>query len=98
MVLHPRFYPRAGAEAPGPASARELGIGADDFTVLVLFGGKGSPEMRPLCEALLADAARPGTSSRSAATTRACSRAWRSVEARSAGRLHRLGFTDRVAD
>jgi UDP-N-acetylglucosamine:LPS N-acetylglucosamine transferase len=96
MVLHPRFYPRAGPERRA-AARRELGLGDDDFAVLVIFGGKGSPEMHPLCEALLA-----------------ASRAWHviavcgdnprlfeglaAVEAHSGGRLHRLGFSDRVAD
>ena len=56
MVLHPRFH------APDPAARqrtrRELGIGAEDFAVLVLFGGKGSPELHPLCAALLGQSPR----------------------------------------
>jgi 1,2-diacylglycerol 3-beta-galactosyltransferase len=96
MVLHPRFYPRAGPEARDRVRG-ELGLGADTFTVLVLFGGKGSPEMRPLCEALLREAGgfavvaicgdNPGLLESLAA-----------LEAGPGGRLHRLGFTDRVAD
>jgi hypothetical protein len=96
MVLHPRFYPRRGpVEREGVR--RELGIDGASFVVLVLFGGKGSPEMKPLCAALLEG-----------------SHDWRVIaicgdnpslfeslsesERRWPGRLHRLGFTDRVAD
>lgn len=96
MILHPRFYPRAGAEARERVR-REMLLRDQAFTVLVLFGGKGSPEMRPLAEALLADPAglhviavcgdNPGLFESLA-----------EVETRSAGRLRRLGFTDRVAD
>jgi 1,2-diacylglycerol 3-beta-galactosyltransferase len=96
MLLHPRFYPRAGAEARERVR-REMHLGDRAFTVLVLFGGKGSPEIRPLAEALLADPAglhviavcgdNPGLLGSLA-----------ELERRSWGRLHRLGFTERVAD
>ena len=96
MVLHPRFYPPAGPETRVRVR-QELGLGADAFTVLVLFGGKGSPEIRPLSEALL----------REAGALRVVSicgdnpplyESLAPAAARSCGRLHRLGFTDRVAD
>jgi 1,2-diacylglycerol 3-beta-galactosyltransferase len=51
MVLHPRFYPPPAAEARARVRS-EMALG-DAFVVLLLFGGKGSPEVRPLTEALL---------------------------------------------
>lgn len=96
MVLHPRFYPRCGAEARGAIRAA-LGFGPDDFVVLVLLGGKGSAELVPLTEGLLAAAPdwrivaicgdNPGLFASLAG-----------AEAASAGRLRRIGFTDRVSD
>jgi 1,2-diacylglycerol 3-beta-galactosyltransferase len=96
MVLHPRFYPRAGPERRA-AVRGELGLSDRDFVVLVLFGGKGSPEIHPLCEALLAASA----SWHVIAVCGDNPRLFESlaeVEGRSGGRLHRLAFTDRVAD
>jgi 1,2-diacylglycerol 3-beta-galactosyltransferase len=96
MVLHPRFYPRAGADSRA-AMRRELGLSPDDFVVLVLFGGKGSPEMQPLCAGLLA-------ASPSWRVIAVCGDNPRLFEglagmvAGSGGRLRRLGFSDRVAD
>src|SRR5262245_22817847 len=52
MVLHPRFYQMGGAEARARVR-REMRID-DGFVVLLLFGGKGSPEMEPLSERLVA--------------------------------------------
>jgi UDP-N-acetylglucosamine:LPS N-acetylglucosamine transferase len=96
MVLHPRFYRAGGPETRARARA-ELHLGDGDFAVTLLFGGKGSPEMAPLAERLLEkDPAlrviaicgeNAGLFERLAA-----------VEARSARRLVRLGFTDRVAE
>ena len=74
MVLHPRFH-RAGGKDAGPGLRAELGFAAGDFVVTLLFGGKGSPEMLPLAARLLDDDLRRG-SSRSAATTRACTSGW----------------------
>jgi 1,2-diacylglycerol 3-beta-galactosyltransferase len=74
-----------------------MGLGAADFTVLVLFGGKGSPEIRPLCEALLRDPARPRVIA-VCGDNPALFDSLGEMDARSGGRLHRLGFTDRVAD
>lgn len=96
MVLHPRFYP-----SPGPdvrARVRdELGLGEDAFVVLILYGGKGSPEIRPLSEALLRES--PDT-----CVIAICGdnpplyASLEDVEAGAGGRLRRLGFTDRVSD
>lgn len=96
MVLHPRFYPRRGP-AERERVRGELGIDERACVVLVLFGGKGSPEMRPLCASLLE---RPGDW-RVIAICGDNPRLFeglRELESRAAGRLHRLGFTDRVAD
>jgi hypothetical protein len=96
MVLHPRFYRGGGPEARAPARA-ELALGDGDFAVTLLFGGKGSPEMAPLAQRLLATepcfrviaicGENPALFERLAP-----------VEAGAGGRLLRLGFTDRVAE
>ncbi len=96
MILHPRFYPTPGPEVRARVR-RELGLDESAFVVLVLFGGKGSPEIQPLSEALLDVSPdlrviavcgdNPPLYDRLA-----------QVESRSRGRLHRLGFTDRVSE
>jgi len=96
MVMHPRFYRAGGPSVRGPVRG-ELGLGEADFAVTLLFGGKGSPEMAPLAERLLAaDPAfhviticgeNPALFERLAP-----------LEARHPDRLVRLGFTDRVAE
>jgi len=96
MVLHPRFC-RGGGEDAGPRFRAEAGFAADDFVVTLLFGGKGSPEMIPLAERLLAgdrtlrvvaiSGDNPGLHER-----------LRGLAARAGGRMAALGFTDRVAD
>jgi hypothetical protein len=96
MVMHPRFY-RAGGPSVRGRVRGELGLGEADFAVTLLFGGKGSPEMAPLSERLLAaDPAfrviaicgeNPGLFERLGP-----------LETRAGGRLVRLGFTDRVAE
>jgi 1,2-diacylglycerol 3-beta-galactosyltransferase len=96
MVLHPRFYPPAGPETRTKVR-RELGLGDGAFTVLVLFGGKGSPEIRPVSEAMLREAGDLNV-------VAVCGdnpplfESLAAAEARSEGRLRRLGFTDRVMD
>jgi 1,2-diacylglycerol 3-beta-galactosyltransferase len=96
MILHPRFYRE---QEPGRRERvrDELGARGADFVVTLLFGGKGSPEMLPLAERLLRqDQAlrviavcgdNPGLFGRFAR-----------LDAASAGRLSRFGFTDRVAE
>jgi 1,2-diacylglycerol 3-beta-galactosyltransferase len=74
-----------------------MGIPEGAFVVLILFGGKGAPEMRPLArELLLADSRwhvvavcgeNPGLRA-----------ALGPLEGESGGRLHALGFTDRVPE
>ena len=96
MILHPRFYRAASPELRERVRG-ELGAGASDFTVTLLFGGKGSPEMAPLSERLLQSdpglrvvavcGDNPGLLERLAP-----------LEAASRGRLVRFGFTDRVAE
>jgi hypothetical protein len=96
MVMHPRFY-RAGGPSVRGRVRGELGLGEADFAVTLLFGGKGSPEMAPLSERLLAaDPAfrviaicgdNPGLFERLGP-----------LETRAGGRLVRLGFTDRVPE
>jgi 1,2-diacylglycerol 3-beta-galactosyltransferase len=96
MVMHPRFY-REGGPSVRDRVRGELGLGGGDFAVTLLFGGKGSPEMEPLAERLLAAEPafrvvaicgdNPGLHARLAP-----------LEARSGGRLVRFGFTDRVAE
>lgn len=96
MVMNPRFY-RAGGPSVRGRVRGALGLGEAAFAVTLLFGGKGSPEMVPLAERLLAaDPAfrviaicgeNPALLERLAP-----------LEARAAGRLVRLGFTDRVAE
>jgi UDP-N-acetylglucosamine:LPS N-acetylglucosamine transferase len=96
MILHPRFYPCADAAARSRVRA-ELGIGAGDFAVLVLFGGKGAPEVRPLAEALLARGPRWHVVA-ICGDNLALFDSLAAAEARAGGRLHRLPFTDRVCD
>jgi len=42
MILRPGFYRASGPEARERMRA-ELGLAGDDFAVMLLFGGKGSP-------------------------------------------------------
>jgi len=96
MVLHPSFYRRGGPGVRGEAR-RQLGASDSDFVVTLLFGGKGSPEMTPLAGALLKRGPRwtivaicgdnPGLLGRLEALAKSFG-----------GRLHTLGFTDRVAE
>ena len=93
----PALLPHAGALPSAHGVRRELGIESRAFVVLVLFGGKGSPEMRPLCASLLEQ---PGEWRVIAicGDNPGLFESLRELELRSAGRLQRLGFTDRVAD
>jgi 1,2-diacylglycerol 3-beta-galactosyltransferase len=96
MILHPRFYRVGGPEARERVRL-ELGLGPSDFTVCLLFGGKGSPEMAPLAEALL-------RVDRTLRVIAVCGdnpglfERFTPLHARSAGRLVRFGFTDRIAE
>jgi hypothetical protein len=96
MILNPSFY-RRGSPETRMEVRQEMELGTEDFTVTLLFGGKGSPEMVPLAQGLLeADPLwsviavcgdNPGLVERLAP-----------LEARHGRRLRRLGFTDRVAE
>jgi hypothetical protein len=96
MVMHPRFY-RAGGPDDRGRGRREMGLTDGEFAVTLLFGGKGSPEMAPLAERLLeADPAFRVIAI--CGDSPALFKRLAPLEARAAGRLVRLGFTDRVAE
>ena len=86
MILHPRFYPRAGSEARERVR-REMASGGRPSRSSSSSGARArrrSGRWRRRCWPIP-----PGcTSSRSAATTRTCSRAWRA-----GGPLRRAGCT-----
>ena len=96
MVLHPRFYPPVGPEAR-IRLRRELGIPEDAFAVLVLFGGKGSAEVLPLSGALLREDPRWHVLT-VCGDNPVLYESLAALEAAVGGRLHRFGFTDRVAE
>ncbi|HET7746937.1 MAG TPA: glycosyltransferase [Vicinamibacteria bacterium] len=94
--LHPRFYPAAGAGRRSRARAA-LGLDGEDFLVLLLFGGKGAPEMHGLAQALLR--AHPGWH-----VVAVCGQnpgllaRMEALAATDGGRLRPLGFTDEVSE
>jgi len=96
MVLHPRFH-RAGGKDAGPRLRAELGFAPDDFVATLLFGGKGSPEMRPLAERLLAADPTLRLVAISGDNPRLHERLT-ALAGGSGGRLAAFGFTDRVAE
>jgi 1,2-diacylglycerol 3-beta-galactosyltransferase len=96
MVMHPRFYRAGGPSVRGRVRV-ELGLGEADFAVTLLFGGKGSPEMAPLSEGLLAADPAFRVIAICGENPRLYARL-ATLEAGAAGRLLRLGFTDRVAE
>lgn len=96
MVMHPRFYSGGGAAARVAARA-ELNIPADAFTVMELFGGKGSAEMEPLTAELLRVLPDAHVIAACGDNPALCGRLAPMAEA-SGGRLHALGFTRRIAD
>ena len=91
-----RFYPPPGPDVRARVRG-ELGLEETAFVVLLLFGGNGSPEMRPLSQALLRE---PGD----VRVIAVCGdnprllESMAEVEAGAGRRRRRLGFTDRVAD
>jgi UDP-N-acetylglucosamine:LPS N-acetylglucosamine transferase len=96
MILNPRFYKSGGPDVRERVR-RELGLAASDFAVMLLFGGKGSPELLPLAERLLRD----DPALRVIAVCGDNPPLYESLaplDARSGGRLRRFGFTDRVAE
>jgi len=96
MVLHPRFYPKADGEARGRVR-REMGIDEGRFVFLMLYGGKGSPEMLGIAEALLAHCPEAAVVPICGDNPRLLER-MQALAARHPGRLHPTGFTSRVAE
>jgi UDP-N-acetylglucosamine:LPS N-acetylglucosamine transferase len=95
MVLHPSFYGRGGPAARERVR-KELALGSD-FTALLLYGGKGSPEMEPLAARLL-DACPAMRVIAIAGDNPKLLARLEALRASSAGRLQCVGFTDRVAE
>lgn len=96
MILHPRFYPAGGPQLRERVRA-QLGIGPLDFTVCLLFGGKGSPEMAPLAERLLEQDAATRVIA-VCGDNPALYQRLAPLAAGAASRLRRFGFTDQVAE
>lgn len=96
MPLRPAFYAGGGPQARA-ALRGELGFVDEDFVVLLLFGGKGAPEMAPLAERLLASPAAFRVVAVCGDNPRLVERV-RGLEARARGRLRTFGYTDRIAD
>jgi hypothetical protein len=96
MVLHPRFY-AGGGPAAREAARRELDIPQDAFVAMELFGGKGSAEMGPLSEGLLAQSPDWHVVAICGDNPPLLDELTRMSEG-SGGRLHPLGFTKRIAD
>jgi UDP-N-acetylglucosamine:LPS N-acetylglucosamine transferase len=95
MVMHPRFY-TAEREAARARVRLEMRIPPEAFTVMLLFGGKGSAEIEPLSEALL-----QGTERHVIAVCGDNPRLHRcllGLQERHPDRLHALAFTDRVPE
>jgi 1,2-diacylglycerol 3-beta-galactosyltransferase len=96
MPLHPRHYGVDSAAARAEVR-REFAIGPHDFLVMLLFGGKGAPELEPLASALLAQEAGCDVLAVCGDNPRLLERV-RSVAHGSRGRLHALGFSDRIPE
>ncbi len=96
MPLHPRFY-SAGGEGARARTRAEFGIPETAFVVTVLFGGKGAAEMEPLSQALLQIAADVHVIALCGNNPTLVTRL-EALRSASGGRLHPLGFTERVAD
>jgi UDP-N-acetylglucosamine:LPS N-acetylglucosamine transferase len=96
MILKPSFYRRGGPGAREDVR-REMGFGPGVFVVTLLFGGKGSPEMVPLAGALL-DLDPAWSVVALCGDNPALFDRLAPLQERTAGRLRRLGFTERVAE
>jgi processive 1,2-diacylglycerol beta-glucosyltransferase len=97
MILHPRFYAASPTPDVRGTLRAELGFADADFVVMLLFGGKGSPEIERLAHGLLARQGAWRVLAVCGDNPRLLARLEPLVR-RSAGRLRALGFTDRVAD
>jgi glycosyl transferase family 28 len=96
MVLHPRFHD-AGEVGLRDRVRCELGVPRESRLVLLLFGGKGAPEMLPLARRLLELDPHWHVVAVCGDNPRLFARMER-LALKSRGRLHRFGFTDRVSD
>ncbi len=96
MLLHPRFH-RVEARDARARMRAELGIPAEAFVAMVLFGGKGAAEMEPLSQALLAAAPEWHVVAVCGRNPTLFERL-RGLAAGAAGRLHVFGFSERVAE
>jgi UDP-N-acetylglucosamine:LPS N-acetylglucosamine transferase len=96
MILHPRHDATDRAEARGRVRD-ELGIPRDAFTALVLFGGKGSPEVAEVAAGLLRESLDAHAIAVCGDNAPLLDRVRQ--EARElGGRLHPLGFSERVPE
>jgi UDP-N-acetylglucosamine:LPS N-acetylglucosamine transferase len=95
MVLNPHFY-AAGEPTTRARVREELGLDAA-FTVLLLFGGKGSPEMEPLARSLLERSTAWQLVALCGQNPDLLARLGE-LSAKAGGRLRPFGFTTRVAD
>jgi 1,2-diacylglycerol 3-beta-galactosyltransferase len=94
MVLHPTFSQANGSDLRARVRD-ELRIPDQAFTLLLLFGGKGTPEMAPLAQALLEGDSAWHLIAICGDNPRLLAR-MDSIKDGSAGRLHPIGFTSRV--
>jgi 1,2-diacylglycerol 3-beta-galactosyltransferase len=95
MPLHPRFYPKKGDGARARVRG-DLGFVVEDFVALLLFGGKGAPELLDLSEDLLRMPALRVVAV--CGDNRPLYDSLGPLVARSRGRLVRFGFTDLVPE
>jgi 1,2-diacylglycerol 3-beta-galactosyltransferase len=93
MVLNPKFYEPLGGGRE--RVRRELGVPGDVPLILLLFGGKGAPEMCPLARRLLELDGRWHVAAVCGDNPRLFARMAPLAEGAN-GRLHRFGFTPRV--
>ena len=96
MILRPAFYRASGPEARERMRG-ELRLAGGDFAVMLLFGGKGSPEMPRLAAALLAADAAAHVVAVCGDNPALIAR-MSELESRAGGRLTTLGFSDRIAE
>jgi processive 1,2-diacylglycerol beta-glucosyltransferase len=97
MVLHPRFHVEQDAADVRARLRAEVGFAAEDFVILLLFGGKGSPEIERLASGLLAESPswRVAVICGDNPALLARMQALRNLHGL---RLHVTGFTSRVAE
>lgn len=96
MILHPRHHAIDRAEARSRVRA-ELGIPRDAFAALVLFGGKGSPEVAEVAGCLLRESLDAHVIAVCGDNPSLFARV-RQEERELGGRLHPLGFSDRIPE